>query len=410
MGCGSSTVAADVGDDSIRAKALALQQAIHKAAGTGVDVAEAKKKAEEMVVLARALDLAKQRQSPDTTWQWQVDAPATLGKAVHPMGVLITDYAQRFQSLGDEAVERCKAKAPELPAKKRVLMVIDVQDGYDGGFISSLPPDTPGGLAFIQQLHAVYESYELVSKASIRKFAPGEGPCIQYDKFWNRGLDDADFARVCARIVTELRDGSYDLVCFTYDFLEKSNGEEKGVFALDATPWSEPAKPIALVPYASYLTINAGGMGTDVSRRIRDELPEVTNARGAIGEVCGKRALYYRKQVDDAFNENREVSKRTRGAEWLDDVDVDDNGFPNPNAQRLVDKLRALGCGPDEATLVFTGVVTNRCVSSTLLHGVEHGYEAELLEGGCCAADAEQHAQGIALVREKSGGAVLIKP
>ena len=81
-----------------------------------------------------------------------------------------------------------------------------------------------------------------------------------------------------------------------------------------------------------------------------------------------------------------------------------------PLPHSFVDKLRALGCGPDEATLVFTGVVTNRCVSSTLLHGVEHGYEAELLEGGCCAADAEQHAQGIALVREKGSGAVIIKP
>jgi len=26
---------------------------------------------------------------------------------------------------------------------------------------------------------------------------------------------------------------------FTYDYLEKPTGEEKGVFALDGTPWSD---------------------------------------------------------------------------------------------------------------------------------------------------------------------------
>ena len=188
----------------------------------------------------------------------------------------------------------------------------------------------------------------------------------------------------------------------------RSNGEERGVFPLDNSPWTDTKKPIALVPFASYLTINAGGLGTDISHHIRSALPEVTNARGPTGKVCGTPALYFRKQVDDAFNDGREESTRTRGEPWLDDVDVDDNGLPQPGAQTLLAKLEALGLGPDEATLHFLGVVTNRCVASSLLHAVNHGYEAVLLEGGCCAADAEQHADGVKMVTEKGGGAVTV--
>ena len=60
---------------------------------------------------------------------------------------------------------------------------------------------------------------------------------------------------------------------------------------------SDPAKPVALVPYAAYLTISAGGLGTDISRHIRKAVPEVTNARGPVGSVRGVPALYFRKQA-----------------------------------------------------------------------------------------------------------------
>lgn len=87
------------------------------------------------------------------------------------------------------------------------------------------------------------------------------------------------------------------------------------------------------------------------------------------------------------------------------------NGLPQPKAQTLIEKLTARGFGPDEAVLHFVGVVTNRCVASTLLHGVSLGYEAVLLEGGCCAADDhEQHADGVKNIREKGGEAVEVRP
>ena len=98
------------------------------------------------------------------------------------------------------------------------------------------------------------------------------------------------------------------------------------------------------------------------------------------------------------------------GEPWLDDIDVDDNGWPQPKAQTLREKLAARGLGPDEATLHFVGVVTNRCVASTLLHGVSRGYEAVLLEGGCCAADDQQHLEGVKSIREKGGEAVDVRP
>jgi hypothetical protein len=160
------------------------------------------------------------------------------------------------------------------------------------------------------------------------------------------------------------------------------------------------------VSYHKYLTINAGGAGTDISRRIRSALPEVTNARGAEGEVCGVSSLYFRKQVDDAFDADVESSERTLGEKWLDDVDVDDNGLPKPRAETLLTKLRERALGPDDAILSFCGVVTNRCVASSLLHAVEHGFHVRLLEGGCCAYDSEQHRNGVNTILQKGGDAV----
>ena len=53
-------------------------------------------------------------------------------------------------------------------------------------------------------------------------------------------------------------------------------------------------------------------------------------------------------------------------------------------------------------------MVTNRCVASSLLHAVKNGYSARLLEGGCMAASDEEHTQGVALIKEKGGGHVVV--
>lgn len=326
----------------------------------------------------------------------QGEASAKLQK--HHLGYSMKYYADKT---GKKVLPATKTQT----SLKNVLCVIDVQDGYDSDFLASLPDDMPGGLAYIQAEHPLRASYELASGKKIRDFAKGERS-LKYDKVWNRGLNGQNFGRVAEQCVQELRSSKYDLVVFTYDFLEKPLGEERGVFALDDTPWSDPCKPVAFVSYHKYLTINSGGAGTDISRRIRSELPEVTNARGAEGKVCGMNALYFRKQVDDAFDDDTETSDRTMGKNWLDDVDVDDNGLPQPGAETLLTKLTQRGFGPDEAVLSFCGVVTNRCVASSLLHAVDNGYSVRLLEGGCCASDAEQHQQGVDMILEKGGHAV----
>ena len=224
------------------------------------------------------------------------------------IGLAVTGFANRCTM--------SKSPPPELPAGaplKKVLFVIDVQDGYDAEFVGSLPSEAPGGLSYIKSLHPVRQSHELVSKRLITNFAPGE-KSLRFDKVWNRGLDGEAFGRVCKRVVAELQSRAYDFVVFTSDYLERADGEEKGVFALDETPWTDPAKPVALVAYSHFLTFSAGGLGTNVSRRIRSALPEVTNSRGAEGnEVCGVPCLYLRKQVDDAFDDAMETSDRTFG-------------------------------------------------------------------------------------------------
>ena len=336
--------------------------------------------------------------------QHEADALKEEGLSKSDLGLVVTHFAAKFKRAADADDATPASKA------KKVLFVIDCQDGYDGEFVGSLPHDVPGGLDWIQQLHEVQASYELVSKQKITDFGRGE-KLLRFDKVWNRGLDGAAFAKVCERVVTELQSKAYDLVVFTYDYLERSDGEEKGVFALDATPWSDPAKPVALVSYGQYLTINAGGLGTNVSRRIRKALPEVTHTRGAEGnEVCGVPALYFRKQVDDAFDDAFETSERTLNQPWLDNVDVDDIGLPKPKAETLLAKLKRLGFGPDEAEASFCGVVTNRCVASSLLHSVQHGYSCKLLEGGCMAASDQEHVDGVAMIRDKGGAAVEVVP
>ena len=85
---------------------------------------------------------------------------------------------------------------------------------------------------------------------------------------------------------------------------------------------------------------------------------------------------------------------------------MDDNGLPQPHAQTLLQKLSERGLGPDEATLHFVGVVTNRCVASSLLHAATLGYRTRCLMGGCRAANAAAHEKGLAMIREKGGDGV----
>ena len=108
----------------------------------------------------------------------------SLGKAA--LGLLFTSYCDDVIVAPEQAIA-CKAGAQQ---KKRVLMVIDVQDGYDGGFISSLPADAPGSLKFISEPHSVTASYELHSRKLIEELPAGKR-MIRYYKVWNRGLDGA---------------------------------------------------------------------------------------------------------------------------------------------------------------------------------------------------------------------------
>ena len=68
----------------------------------------------------------------EATMEMHLSAPASLGKPAAPVGVSASGYAENAAAVDTEGVQRAKAGAN----KKRVLMVIDVQDGYDGGFIS----------------------------------------------------------------------------------------------------------------------------------------------------------------------------------------------------------------------------------------------------------------------------------
>ena len=108
------------------------------------------------------------------------------------------------------AVRSSRALLPAA-APKRVLCVIDVMDGYDNAFLSSLDPKLWGSLGFIRKRHDVLASYELTTSKVIRAHAKGE-LSISYDKGWNRGLDGGAIERVCERAVSEIESGGYDAV------------------------------------------------------------------------------------------------------------------------------------------------------------------------------------------------------
>ena len=62
-----------------------------------------------------------------------------------------------------------------------MLVVVDVQDGYDSKFIASLDSDQPGSLGYLSALHDVDASYELDSRKEVKTYAKGEMQ-ISYDK------------------------------------------------------------------------------------------------------------------------------------------------------------------------------------------------------------------------------------
>lgn len=67
-----------------------------------------------------------------------------------------------------------------------MLVVVDVQDGYDSKFIASLGSDQPGSLGYLSAIHDVDASYELVSRKEVKKYAKGEMQ-ISYDKVGGKG-------------------------------------------------------------------------------------------------------------------------------------------------------------------------------------------------------------------------------
>jgi len=111
----------------------------------------------------------------------------------------------------------------------------------------------------------------------------------------------------------------------------------------------------------------------------------VTSANGKEGTANGTPALYLRKQVDDAFDEDREASERTGGAAWLDDVDVDDDGLPRADAQTLLQQLSARGYGPAEGTRghqPLRGVVAAARGDARLPHALPDGRLPRRERGG----------------------------
>lgn len=108
-------------------------------------------------------------------------------------GLRFSSFLTFVDPLTAEGVARAKAGATE---KKKVLMVIDVQDGYDGGFISSLPEEAPGGLAYLRAPHDVRASHELVSRKLIKKIGAGEVR-ISYDKVCTAAAFEPDSRPRC---------------------------------------------------------------------------------------------------------------------------------------------------------------------------------------------------------------------
>jgi len=180
----------------------------------------------------------------------------------------------------------------------------------------------------------------------------------------------------------------WDLVLYTHDYLDP---EAKGVFPLDNKPWSDPNKEVALVPYGEFLTLAAKGAGTDTHDRFMHN-PHCARHGPGIFKVGTKKVMCFRKQVDDAFSDDL----AERGPK---NVDPDDDGRQNPMGHLLLSQLTEAGYGPEHAELSFTGVVTSRCVQSSLVHACNVGYKTELITSACADTSESDHAKGLEAVR-----------
>eukprot|EP00933_Yihiella_yeosuensis_P024696 TRINITY_DN19142_c0_g3_i1.p1 TRINITY_DN19142_c0_g3~~TRINITY_DN19142_c0_g3_i1.p1 ORF type:complete len:332 (+),score=61.91 TRINITY_DN19142_c0_g3_i1:196-1191(+) len=287
--------------------------------------------------------------------------------------------------------------------KKRVLVVIDVLSGYDSDFVSTF--SGPGGLAWITKTHYVTESYRAgpwkkeKKQVVARHYKPGE-KTVSYDKGWNRGLNGAQMTSLAKQLDVEIAKGAeaWDLIVYTYDYLDPSS---LGVFRLDDKSWNDPSKEIALVPFKEYLTIVAHNPGSEVSDKLAPH-PHCLKHGHGIFKVNGTNVLCFRKQVDDAFNDARKDDDSPKN------VDVDDDGKSNSVGKTLFETLVHVGLSPDEASLTFVGMLTNRCVQSSLTHACAEGYDVSVLSAGTVAEDNGQHSKGLALVKKRCPKASIV--
>eukprot|EP00933_Yihiella_yeosuensis_P024695 TRINITY_DN19142_c0_g2_i1.p1 TRINITY_DN19142_c0_g2~~TRINITY_DN19142_c0_g2_i1.p1 ORF type:complete len:360 (+),score=59.52 TRINITY_DN19142_c0_g2_i1:83-1081(+) len=287
--------------------------------------------------------------------------------------------------------------------KKRVLVVIDVMSGYDADFVSTF--SGPGGLAKITKTHSVSKSYKLgpwnkeKKQVVARTFKPGEKN-VSYDKGWNRGIDGDQVKALAKRVNAELDKGAeaWDLIVYTYDYLDP---ESLGTFPLDDKSWTDPSKEIALVPYKKFLTIVAHNEGAEVDDKLAPH-PHCLKHGHGIFKVNSTNILCFRKQVDDAFND-----AMVEGA-FPKNVDVDDNGKPNKVGKTLLETLSHADFSPDEASLTFVGILTNRCVQSSLNHACADGYDVSILTEGSMASDESRQNRGLRLVQEHCPKATIM--
>lgn len=276
--------------------------------------------------------------------------------------------------------------------KKKVLVVIDVQDGYNAAAIAATPGK--GGIGYLDMMHDVEASYELGpwnadhTMKVVRKFSPGKKQ-ISYNKGWNTGLPESVSTPVVNGVNALVERGDWDLIVYTHDYLDPT---AKGVFPLDDKAWSDPKKEVALVDYSEFLTIAAQGAGIDTDQRLSHN-PHCATRGPGIFKLNGQNVMCFRKQVDDAFNDQIADSGGPRV------VDPKDDGKQNPHGQLLIAQLAGVGYGPDRAILSFTGVVTSRCVQSSLVHACNSGYETELIKGACADVSVADHEKGIQQVR-----------
>ena len=312
----------------------------------------------------------------------------------------------------------------QLKAKKKVLFVIDMLDGYDAEFLKSVEcGDEPGCLEYIMDEHEIKNVYKLDGRTPVedKPEIPEEewkqrddiSKSITYDKGWNKGLNGDDFERISNNIATHINSGDYDVIVFTFDYLEPDTDvypdmNERGTFPLNNQSWGDKNKPITLVPFGEYLTLQAGGKGTEISRRIIEKVPGVTNRTNPNseftsshwGEIIVKEkmipTLYISKQVDNAFNTETETSVRTDNKTLLDSIDVTKFGAPNPNGKLLIDWLREYGINPDTHSLHFTGILTDRCVRKSAVAARQNSYDTYFIENATGAANTNDHEEGIA--------------